>query len=216
MSIKVCIADDHSIVREGIKTVIQKSDSFIQIVAEAENGREVLSIAQKESIDVYILDISMPLLNGIETLVRLRKTSPKSKVIILSMHDDRISVEKAINSGAKAYILKETAIDEVVRAINEVHLGNFYFSPGISNFIVEGYLSSKNSKSEKAIVELTSKEREIIQLLAEGYTSKDIGQQLNMSFNTVNVHKNHIMQKLDYHKLADLIRFAIKEGIAKL
>ena len=216
MSTKVFIADDHSIVREGIKTILERSDKFIEVVGEAENGREVIAFAEKHRADVYILDISMPFLNGLETAERLRKISPDCKIIILSMYDNRTSVEKAFSARVNGYLIKESAIDEIVHAVQEVQLGRFFLSPGISNYVVEGFLDSKSRRKSKTVVDLTSKEKEIIQLLAEGFSSKEIAMQLHTSFNTVNVHKKNIMQKLCFHKSAELVRYAIKEGISKL
>ena len=217
MDIEVIIADDHAVVIEGIKGTFNKFGKNIKIIGEASNGREVLEMAKNNPANVYILDISMPILNGIETTVRLMKMDRKSKVIILSMHDDRLSVEKAMKSGAKGYILKENASYEIVEAVNEVYWGKFFLSPKIAKFIVQGYLGRRsNYERHEKFVDLTTKEREVLQLIAEGFSSKEIAVQLKISFNTVHVHRNNIMQKLDIHKQADLIRYALKVGITHL
>ncbi len=217
MSINVVIADDHAIVREGIKIILQSAGKDIRVVAEAENGRDILDLIEKNSIDIFILDIAMPLLNGIETTRRLIKKDPESRIIILSMYDDRASVEKALKAGAKGYLIKESAIEEVVQAVQDVCLGRSFLSSKLSQHVLEKFSGSqKDYAKETDFVELTDKEREILQMLAEGLSSKEIAAQLKMSFHTVNVHRNNIMQKLGSHKLAELVRYAIKEGITHI
>ena len=214
MKIKVILADDHSIVRDGIKAVVEKRGEGIQVTGEAANGIEVLKLASAKPADVYVIDISMPQLNGIETTARLLTQDPQAKVIILSMHDDRTFVERALRSGAKGYILKETATQEIVEGIREVHNGHYYLTPRISSYLVENFLEKE--PQEQAVSPLSSKERGILQLLAEGSNSKEIAAQLELSLHTVHVHKNNIMKKLNIHRQADLIKFAIKQGIIDL
>lgn len=214
MNIKIILADDHSIVRDGIRAVVEKKGEGIQISGEAANGLEVLKLASSKPADVYILDISMPLLNGIETTSRLRAQDPQAKVIILSMHDDRTFVERALRNGAKGYILKETATQEIVEGIREVHHGRYYLTPRISSYLVENFLEKE--PQEQAVSVLSSRERGILQLFAEGFASKEIAEQLDLSLHTVHVHKNNIMKKLNIHRQTDMIKFAIKEGIIEL
>jgi DNA-binding NarL/FixJ family response regulator len=214
MKIKVILADDHSIVRDGIKAVVEKKGEGIQISGEAANGLEVLKLASSKPADVYILDISMPLLNGIETTSRLLAQDPQAKVIMLSMHDDRTFVERSLRSGAKGYILKETATQEIVEGIREVHNGRYYLTPRISSYLVENFLEKE--PEEQAISVLSNRERGILQLFAEGFASKEIAEQLDLSLHTVHVHKNNIMKKLNMHRQSDMIKFAIKEGIIEL
>lgn len=222
MSIKVILADDHAVVRDGIKAVVDSRGNGIEIIGEAANGREALALADTNPADVYVIDISMPILNGIETTERLLKKDPKAKVIILSMHNEKSFLEKAMKLGAKGYILKESAIDEILEAIRQVHMDRFFLSPEISKHIVQGFLGNekpknkKQRKLEEKIGELTGREREILQLIAEGFTTKDMARQLDLSVNTVHVHRNNIMRKLDIHKQAALIRYALKEGISHL
>ena len=217
MGINVILADDHAIVREGIKIVLQNSDKEINIIGEAVNGRELITLAQKQPADIYLLDIAMPVLNGIETAGQLVKMDPQSKIIILSMHDDKGSVEKALKCGVQGYLLKANAVNEVVDAVESVYQGKCYFSPGISSHILEGFLGKRYdyAKQEK-IVELTAKEKEVLQLIAEGLSSKEIAAQLKITFNTVKIHRTNIMNKIGSHKQADLVRYAIKEGISPL
>jgi len=214
MKIKVILADDHSIVRDGIKAIIEKKGEHIEIIGEAANGNEVLKIAKKTPADIYIMDISMPLLNGIETTSQLIKGDPESKVIILSMHDDRSYVEKALQSGAKGYILKETATDEIISAIRAVHMGRYYLTPKISSFVIEGFLGNIADKNNAS--GLSSREKSILQMMAEGLSSKEIGAKLELSLHTVHAHRNNIMNKLKLHRQADLIRYAIKEGMVQI
>ncbi len=216
MSIRVVLADDHPVVRAGLRSVIEKSGREIVVVREATDGNEVLRIAEKSGVDVFLLDIEMPFLNGLETAERLIRKNPKAKVIILSLHDARIYVDRAVRAGVKGYILKESATEDVIQAIEEVHRGNFFISPAISKYIVDGFLGRVTAKKTKPAGDgLTNREREILQLIGEGLTSKEIAQRLNLFLNTVQVHRRNLMSKLAIHKQADLIRYAIKEGIAK-
>ena len=219
MRIKVLVADDHPVVRDGLRATIRmsKNQDDIEVVAEASNGHEVLEIAKNTPIDVFILDIKMPLLNGIETASRLVRMKPSSKIIILSIHDSRFFVEKALKSGARGYILKESSTEEIIKAIREVYSGKVFLSPAVTQYIVDGFIK-KAHPGEKGptLVTLTTREKEILQLLAEGYASRDIAERLFLSLNTVRVHKKNIMQKLDVHSQVDLVRYAIKEGISKL
>jgi DNA-binding NarL/FixJ family response regulator len=177
----------------------------------------VLEFARKNPVDVYILDISMPILNGIETTIKLIKTNPDNRIIILSIHDSRSFVEKALYCGARGYLLKVNAVDDVIHAIHEVHKGRFFLSSSISKYIVNGFLSDLQKREiNENLVRLTGREREVLQLIAEGFTNKEIASNLNLALNTVHVHRKNIMQKLDIHKHAGLIRYAIKEGIIKL
>lgn len=217
MSIKLLLADDHPVVREGIRFAIERAADDIEIVSEASNGKEVLEFARKNPVDVYILDISMPILNGIETTVKLIKMNPNNRIIILSIHDSRSFVEKALYCGARGYLLKVNAVDDVIHAIHEVHRGRFFLSSSISKYIVNGFLSDLHKREiNENLVHLTEREREVLQLIAEGFTNKEIASNLNLALNTVHVHRKNIMQKLDIHKHAGLIRYAIKEGIIKL
>jgi two-component system NarL family response regulator len=217
MSIRVVLADDHPVVRAGLRAVIEKSKEDIAIVDEAVNGIEVLDIAEKNAVDVYLLDVEMPHLNGIETAERLLKKDPKAKIIILSIHDSRIFVHRALRCGVKGYILKESAIEEVTKAIQEVFKGRFFLSPGISNYIVDGFLGKIGAGKDKSAGDgLTKREREVLQLIGEGSTNKEIAQKLNLYLNTVQVHRRNLMHKLNIHKQADLICYTIKEGISKL
>jgi len=217
MSIRVVLADAHPIVRAGLRAVIEKSKEDIAIVGEAVNDFEILKIAGKKDVDVYFLSVEMPHLNSIETAKRLLKKDPKAKIILLSLNDSRIFVYQALRCGVKGYILMESAFEEATRAIQEVFKGRFFLSPAISKYIVDGFLGKIGDVKVKSDPNgLTKREREVLQLIGEGSTNKEIAQRLNLFLNTVQVHRRNLMHKLNIHKQADLIRYTIKEGISKL
>ncbi len=213
--IKIVLADDHALVRDGIKAIIERKAKNISVIAEVNNGKELLDFAEKKAADVYVVDISMPVLNGIEATQKLLKIHPDAKVIILSMYDDRISVEKAFKSGAKGFVVKVASADEILEAIKEVSAGRFYLCSKVSRYVVQGFLG-KAAPNKKDPKDLTPKEKEVLQLIAEGYSSKEIAKEFGLSLNTIHVHRNNIMRKLDIHKQAELVRYALKEGIAQL
>lgn len=212
--VNIVLADDHVMVRSGIKAALERKRKDIQVVAEVSNGKELLELPESLKVDIFLVDISMPLLNGIEATKKLKRIRKNAKVIILSMYDDRISVERAIRAGANGFIIKVSTIDEVLNAIEDVSKGKFFLCSSISNYVFEGFLSKASGKKNAHV--LTAKEKEILQLVAEGYSSRKIADEFGLSLNTVHVHRNNIMHKLKLHKQADLIRYAIKEGIAHI
>lgn len=216
MPIKVILADDHSIVREGLKAVLGKTAPDIIVAGEASDGNQALELAKKTPADIYVLDITMPALNGLETMARLLRRDKKAKIIILSMHDDKSTIEKALRAGARGYLIKESAAGDIARALREVYKGRHYLSPSVSGVDVEDILDASFDNLKQQNSALTSREREIIQLLAEGLGEKQIAYKLKISGNTVHVHRHNISLKLDIHKQTDLVRYAVKEGIAKL
>lgn len=215
MKRKIVLADDHAIVRNGVKAVLEKLGKNMEIVAEISNGKDLVDYAQKHGADVYVVDISMPVLNGIEAVERIVRRNPDAKVVMLSMYDDCVSVEKSLKAGAKGFIVKVSTADEIVDAIEEVAAGRFYLCSKVSKYIVQGFLG-KSSSRKRDVTGLTPKEKEVLQLIAEGYSSKQIAKSFNLSLNTIHVHRNNIMKKLGIHKQAELVRYAIKEGIAQL
>lgn len=215
MKRKIVLADDHAIVRNGVKAVLEKLGKNMEIVAEISNGKDLVDYAQKHGADVYVVDISMPVLNGIEAVERIVRRNPDAKVVMLSMYDDRVSVEKSLKAGAKGFIVKVSTADEIVDAIEEVAARRFYLCSKVSKYIVQGFLG-KSSSRKRDVTGLTPKEKEVLQLIAEGYSSKQIAKSFNLSLNTIHVHRNNIMKKLGIHKQAELVRYAIKEGIAQL
>lgn len=216
MSIRVVIADDHPVVRDGLRLTIERSAEDIVVVGEASDGMEVLKITQPA--DVFILDITMPNMNGIETTRELLKRSRAAKIIILSLHDTKGMVEEALAAGARGYLTKEMATRNVIEAVNEVHAGRYFLCPAIAHFVIEAGLMGKKAlrKGAATDVVLTGQERKVLQLIAEGHSNKEIAAMLDLSVNTVHAHRNSVMAKLNIHKQADLILYAIRAGIAKL
>ncbi len=216
MSIQVMIADDHQLVRDGLKFIIGHVSNDIEVVGEASNGYEVLELAGKILVDVIILDITMPRLNGLETLRRLIAQRPKTKVIILSIYDTQTMVEEAIDAGAFGYITKETASKTIVDAIYAVFSGHYYFSPDITHlFIKKTAKRGRIRESTNGPESLTIQEKKIMRRIAEGYSTKDIATEFGLSVNTISTHRKHLMAKLDIHKQADLVRYAIRKGFVK-
>lgn len=215
MKVKVVLADDHAIVRNGVRAVLEKLGKNLEIVAELSNGKDLVEYAQKTPADVYVVDISMPIMNGIEATERIVKNNPEAKVVMLSMYDDRISIEKSLKAGAKGFIVKVSTADEIVDAIGEVAAGRFYLCSKVSKYVVQGFLG-KTASRKRDVTGLTPKEKEVLQLIAEGFSSKQIAKNFNLSLNTIHVHRNNIMKKLGIHKQAELVRYALKEGIAQL
>jgi len=218
MSLRVVIADDHPVVRDGLRLAIERRGKGIVIVAEASDGMEVLEIAGTKPSDVFILDITMPKMNGIETARELLRRLPGAKIIMLSFHDTKAMVEESLSAGARGFLTKETATRNVVDAIIAVHAGGFYLSPAIAHYVVESSLMEKKGPRKRgaAAVALSRQERKVLQLIAEGRSSKEVASELGLSCNTVHTHRSHLMAKLSLHKQSDLVHYAIKAGIAKL
>jgi len=216
MAITAILVDDHSIVRQGIKSVISQEPD-IEIVAEASNGNEAIELVREKSPDVVIMDITLPLLNGLDASRQILKQNKNIKIVILSMHENRVFIEKALNYGVKGYVMKESAVDEIRQAIREVYAGRYFLSAKISSFVIQDYVANKKKPIQlRSISVLTSREREVLQLIAEGLSSKEIAQRLNLALKTILVHRNNIMRKLDIHNQTQLVRFALKEGISSL
>jgi DNA-binding NarL/FixJ family response regulator len=215
MSIRVLLADDHKIFRDGLRTLIEK-EAGMEVVAEAENGRKAVKLAEKLSPNVIIMDVSMPDLNGIEATRKIIAGTSNVKVIALSMHSDRRFVLGMLEAGASAYLLKDCAFAELVSAVRQVAAGNTYLSPKIADVVVKGYLNKVSSSALTTRTILTSREREILQLLAEGMSAKEIAGHLNLSIKTIETHRRNIMEKLEIHTIAELTKYAIREGLVAL
>lgn len=214
--IRVVIADDHTVVIEGLKAVLKKTAPDIVVCGEARDGRRALALAHNSPADVYVFDISMPVLNGMEAMARLLLEDAGARVIMLSMHDDRPTVEKALRAGAKGYLVKESAAEEIACALRVVHRGQCYLSPSISAMLDNAGFRSPRVRARKAkSFGLTAKETDVVRFIAEGMGNKQIAVKLSISESTIHVHRRNISRKLDIHKQTDLVRYAIREGLAK-
>lgn len=212
MGISVIIADDHAIMREGLKSLLESRG--ITVSAIAENGREAIASAILHQPDLVIMDISMPDLNGMEATAAIRQDVPHTKVIGLSMHSGKSIIDKMFSSGASGYILKASAFEELHDAIREVLKGNFYLTPSIARMYADfGETSFQFLEEISKSKGISKKEREVLQLVAEGLKTKDIALQLNLSIKTVESHRRNIMKKLNIFTIAGLTRFAIQEGM---
>lgn len=214
MSIKVLVADDHKVVREGLRTLIEKQPGM-EVIAEAENGRMALKLIKKLSPDIAIMDIAMPDLNGIEATRQIVAEAPGTKVIALSMHSDRQFVTRMMSAGASGYLLKDCAFEEVARAIRSVMARQTYLSPEIVSIVVKAFLR-RSEPSDSMLSVISPREREVLQLIAEGKTTKQIALRLHISAKTVDTHRRNIMDKLDIHSIAELTKYAIREGLTFL
>jgi two-component system response regulator NreC len=215
MKIKVLLADDHVMMRGGLRMVLEQN-AELTVVGEAEDGRETVRLARKLSPDVVVMDIAMPDMNGIEATRQIVADHPGIKVIALSMHSERHFVSEMLKAGATAYLLKQCAVDELLTAIKTVLKNQTYLSPCISGVVVDHFVR-KSSKSESTVFShLTDREREVLQLMAEGKTTKEIAFQLNLSIKTIETHRMKVMEKLDIHTVAELTKYAIREGLTSL
>jgi two-component system response regulator NreC len=207
---RVLLADDHQIVRQGLRGLLEKAGHAV--VGEASDGYEALKLARTLNPDIVVLDLSMPLLNGLDTAREIRRLSTEIKTILLTMHTDKGYVLQALKAGAKGYVLKTQAAEDLIRAIREISRGEVHLSPGIAASVVDAYLD----KTDTAADPLTPRERQILQLIAEGNTTKEVARLLSISFKTAESHRNHIMQKLDIHDVAGLVRYAIHHGLLQI
>ena len=216
MNVRLLLADDHAMMREGLKSLLGK-ESDLSVVAEADNGKETLELAQKTGPHVVVMDVAMPDLNGIETTRKLLKVNSNIKVVALSGHANREFVREMLKAGASAYVLKSRAYEELVRAIREVMKGKKYLSPDIAQGVVDEYVEISSSLSANpAFVVLTDREREALQLIAEGKSTKEVADALSVSVKTVETHRRNIMEKLNLHSVAEITKYAIREGITSV
>ncbi len=216
--VKVILVDDHSLVRAGIRSLILNIPG-VEVVGEADNGRDAIKLIDELAPDLVLLDIAMPELNGLEVVARLSKEFSDTKVIILSMHTNEEYVVQALRSGASGYLLKDAAPNELEIAVNAVIRGETYLSPAISKHVVDNYLKRiSNVALDKELspdifTQLTSRQREILQLIAEGNSTKEIANKLNVSIKTVETHRMQLMDRIGIHDVAGLVRYAIRAGI---
>ncbi len=209
--IRIVIADDHEIVRQGLKAILEGDGC--EVVGEYSSGREAVEGARATRPDVAVMDISMPDLNGVEATQQLAKQQPDTKVIVLTMHDSEELARRVLEAGARGYVLKSDAARDLANAVRTVMKGQPFFSGKISEMLLRGYLNNPSQPQESAIPSLTSREREVVQLLAEGKSSKEVASILGTSPATVETQRAKIMQKLDLHSVTDLVRYAIRNHI---
>jgi two-component system response regulator NreC len=207
MPTRVLLADDHSLIRQALRALLEKQG--FQVVSEASDGQEALRSVEKTQPDVAILDISMPILNGVDAARELAKSSPKTRVILLTQHDEDQYVTEALRAGVRGYVLKSQAAGDLVHAIQEVCRGSIYLSPNISGAVVDAYLSKTYAPPDP----LSGRERQVLQLVGEGKSTKDIAVHLGISIKTAESHRARLMKKLDIHETASLVRYAIRRGL---
>jgi two-component system, NarL family, response regulator NreC len=211
--IRILLADDHTVMRRGLRLLLESRPEFV-VVAEASDGREAVEQAEAAKPDVAVLDIGMPNLSGIEAAQRIQATLPHTEIVILSMHSDEGYVLRALKAGAKGYLLKDSAEGDLIEAIKSVHEGKTFFSPEITRMLMEDYVREIQTRGANDSYDLlTSREREILQLLAELKSNKEIAQVLNLSLYTVETHRRNLQEKLNLHSVAELILYAVRKGV---
>ncbi len=210
---RILLADDHTIVRNGLRVLLERQPDF-EIVGEAGNGREAIELAQQQSPDVILMDVAMPIMNGIEAAARITAAQPKTAIVILSMHSDESYILRALKGGARGYLLKDSAESDLIQAVRAVAAGKAFFSPAVSKVLAEDYIRQVQQKGvEDPYDLLTARERELLQLIAEGKSAKEIAALLKLSAYTVDTHRGNLMQKLNLHSIPELILYAVRKGI---
>jgi len=216
MSIRVLIADDHKIMLAGLRSLLEKQTDF-DVVGEAENGRKAVQMALKKTPDVVVMDVSMPDLNGIEATTQIVENLKETRVIALSMHSDKRFVMGMLRAGASGYLLKDCASQELANAIYQVAAGKKYLSPEITGVVIDDFLLGEGSEGVAAAASvLSAREREVLQLIAEGWSTKQIASHLYVSIKTIETHRRQIMKKLDLHNIAELTKYAVREGLTSI
>lgn len=215
MSIRIVLCDDHQIIREGLHSLLDKQKDMI-VVGEGTNGHDAIRLATESKPDVMVLDVAMPDLNGIGAARRLCEVRPELKILALSMHSDKHFVTGMLEAGASGYMLKDCAFSELANAIRTLIAGGLYISPRIAGNVLKEFSRRSNPTRKAPREELTEREKEILQLIAEGHSTKKISSVLHVSIKTVETHRQHIMQKIGEHNVAGLTKYAIREGLTSL
>jgi two-component system response regulator NreC len=209
MPIRIVLADDHVLVRQGLKSLLEREG--FQVVAEASDGQEAVSHVESLQPDIAVMDISMPAFNGLNAAREMSRVSPRTKTILLTQHDEGQYIREALEAGVKGYVLKSQVASDLLLAIRQVSHGQVYLSPGVSSAVIEAY----QSKSEKSKSSLTLRESQVLQLIAEGKSTKDVASLLGISTKTAESHRTRLMQKLDIHETASLVLYAVRHGIVQ-
>jgi DNA-binding NarL/FixJ family response regulator len=211
--LKVLLADDHAVVRKGLRFVLER-DGNVEVIGEAADGREAVKLAERLTPQVVVMDIAMPNLNGIEAAAQIVKKNPRIGVVILSMYSDEGYLVRALSAGAKGYLLKDSAEEDLVRAVESVGQGKPFFSPAIAQTLLGDYMRRLQQENREDSYDLlTDREKEILQLLAEGKSNKEAAALLNVSLHTVETHRTHIMQKLNLHNTAEIVLYAVRKKV---
>jgi DNA-binding NarL/FixJ family response regulator len=213
--VRILLADDHTVVRQGLRKLLEERPEW-EVIAEAGDGREAVRLAEQHKPDVAILDVAMPLLNGIEATRQITKRVPSTRVLVLSMHADEAYVTQILQAGATGYLLKDSADVDLLKAVGEAAQGRSFFSPAIARVMLDDYVRQLADKGVSDRYEsLSEREREIFQLIAEAKTNKEIAALLNVSPSTVETHRAHIMEKLDLHSAAEIVLYAVRRGVIR-
>jgi DNA-binding NarL/FixJ family response regulator len=213
--ITVLLVDDHTVVRQGLRALL-KTEEDIEVIGEAENGRQAVALARKTPPDVVVMDVAMPLLNGLEATRQILKSMPSTKVLVLTSYSDDECVEQLMRAGAAGYLIKQTAANELLKAIREVQRGNAFFSPSIAKRLRDHCREAfTTGQPSRRAGELTSREFEVLQLIAEGFSNKQIAGELSISIKTVEKHRQQVMNKLNIHDVAGLTRYALSKGMVE-
>jgi len=215
MSVRVLLADDHGIIRQGLRSLLE-GEADVEVVGEAEDGRAALQLVRELVPDIVVMDIAMPNLNGVEATRQIVGEFPETRVIALSVHSRRRFVADMLRAGASGYVLKECLFEELLRAIRAVVQGGTYLSPRITGVIVDDYVTRLSTTAESPLAVLTDREREVLQLLAEGKSTKQIALNLHVSNKTIEANRRQIMEKLNIHSVAELTKYAVREGLTFL
>jgi len=215
--LRILIADDHEVARRGIRALLESHPGW-EVSGEAKDGRETVELANQMKPDIVLLDIGMPNLNGLEAARQILATSPQVAILILTMHDTDLVVREVLRAGARGFVLKSDAGRDLVAAVDALQKQRTFFTTRVSQMVLDGYLDRGNQDSDVAVAgdSLTTREREVIQLLAEGKTSKEVAVALNLSVKTAETHRTNLMRKLDLHSVADLTRYAVRNGIVQV
>lgn len=213
--IRVLLADDHTIVRKGLRALLE-GEAGIEVIGEAEDGREAVRMVQQLLPDVALMDLSMPGLSGLEATRQIKKRFPEVKVVVLTRYASEEYVFQILRAGASGYVVKKAAPTELVLAIQSAYRGDSFLSPAISRPVIEEYIRQAEAMEENSYDRLTNREREVLQLIAEGHSSREIAELLHITDRTVRTHRGHLMDKLDIHSTAELAQYAIRKGIVSL